>query len=235
MFGPIQNVVFDFDGTLVNTMPALIRGLVESVRVGSGKTITAEQLVSSFGPPPHGVLAQWMNEAQLPVAYAHWLEYEKNQTSEDALPFDGCLDLLEVLRSVKMGIGIFTGRDRVGTVRILKQNGWLGKYFTERHLACGDDGFAPKPKPDSLLHLLKTHEWNASATLMVGDHPYDMMAGRAAGTKTAGALWDIPAGTGTERARFRESWKRWDKVPECDLRIASPQGLLEWVEQNRAR
>lgn len=229
MFGPIETVIFDFDGTLVNTMPSVIKGLQEAVAVGSGKSVPVHDLVMTFGPAPLDVLRKWVPEERLMESFQHWIQFEKQAGPEDLRPFEGVPEMLEALKKGPYVLGIFTGRDREGTLRILKHNGWLGKYFTEATIVCGDDGFPPKPQPDSLNHLLTRMQSDPKTTLMVGDHPYDMMAGRAAGTRTAAALWDAPTVTKSHRAAYREGWKKWDNVP-CDLRMEKPLSLIEWLQ-----
>lgn len=232
MFGPIHHVVFDLDGTLVSTMSAVIQGLSEAVALGRGETISTEELVMSFGPAPLDVLRKWMPEERVAVAYDHWLRYEKTTSLETLPPFEGVPELLKTLQEQKISLGIFTGRDREGTLRILRHLGWLDVYFAEKALACGDDGRAPKPHPDSLRYLIQTLNFDPAYTLMVGDHPYDVQAGRAAGTKTAAALWDRTLLGGkqySERSQFQKAWKRWDGVP-CDLRLESPESLTRWFQ-----
>ena len=229
MFGPIHTLIFDFDGTLVDTMPSVIQGLHEAATLGSGKTITIEELVMTFGGAPLDVLRRWVPEENLQESFAHWINFEKNAKPQDFRPFDGVVEMLDEIQSRSLKMGVFTGRDREGTLRILEANKWLGKYFTEKTIVCGDDGLPPKPKPDLLIHLLGKLEREAKTTLMVGDHPYDMIAGKAAGTKTAAALWDLPKGKKSPRLAFRENWKKWDGVP-CDLRLEKPGSLVEWLK-----
>ena len=229
MFGPICSVVFDFDGTLVDTMPSVIRGLSEAIELATGEPVETEALVKTFGPAPEAVLRQWMPEAKVAGALRHWLEFEARVGPDQMRPFAGVEEMLTTLKARGIALGIFTGRDRSGTLRILRTCGWFEKYFTETNIVCGDDGFSPKPKPDPLLHLMKVLNLDPVTTLMVGDHPYDILAGKAAGTKAAAALWDMPRNLRSQRARFRETWKKWDALP-CDLRLESPASLTEWFK-----
>lgn len=227
MFGPIRSVVFDFDGTLVDTMPSVVRGFSEAIELVTGKPVEAEELYKTFGPAPEAVFRQWMPESKIPGALRHWLEFEAREGPEGMKAFPGVEEMLAALQDGGIKLGIFTGRDRKATLRILRTRGWFEKYFTETNIVCGDDGFSPKPKPDPLLHLMKVLNFDPATTLMVGDHPYDILAGKAAGTKAAAALWDMPRNLRSQRARFRESWKKWDALP-CDLRLESPASLTEW-------
>jgi len=228
MFGPIKNLIFDFDGTLVDSMSSVLEGLGNAVSDHLGKEVDDLELLKSFGPAPQEVLRKWLPEEKVDSAFAQWRAFEHARKPEDFAPFDGIEKMLQSLKDANYSIGIFTGRDRPGTLRIAKAHGWLDKYFSEEHMVCGDDGFRAKPEPDALIELLKRNQWDAKLSLMTGDHPYDVMAGRAAGLKTAAVLWDLPKGRGTHRSKFKAGWQRWDTV-EVDLRLLQPQSLTEWL------
>ena len=232
MFGPIRNVVFDFDGTLVDTMPSVVKGLHQAILVATGKDIPTDELVKTFGPAPQDVLARWMDAEKIPVAVKAWLDFEAQTSASDMLPFEGVAAMLEGLKSENIRIGIFTGRDRAGTLRIARSHGWLGQYFTEAEVVCGDDGMKCKPDPECLLHLMAKMKLDPAGTVMVGDHPFDAMAGRAAGVKAAAALWDLPPGPESQKIKFKNLWTKWDAL-DCDVRLVSPLSLLEWVNSQK--
>lgn len=224
MFGPIKNIVFDFDGTLVDSMGSVVEGLTEAIRHVTGSVVKREELSKTFGPPPLEVLRRWVPEAQLLEAHAHWLEFEKHA---EISTFPGIEDLLRVLREKKIGLAVFTGRDRRGTLQIMRQRSW---EFLETNLVCGDDGFPPKPAPDALESIMKKNNWLPSESLMVGDHPYDMEAGRRAGMKTGVALWDLPSGPFTRRRKFQMAWDAVAEVPH-DVKLVEPGSLIRWIQE----
>ena len=228
MFGPIRHLVFDFDGTLVDSMSSVLEGLGKSLEDALGRPIPTDDLLASFGPAPQAVLRKWLPEEKVDKAFQQWIDFEHSRNPEDFAPFVGIDSMLQGLQNSGYTLGVFTGRDRLGTVRIAEAHGWMGKYFSLDTIICGDDGFLPKPKPDALVELLKKNNWNASQTLMTGDHPYDMESGRLAGVKTAAVLWDIPKTKGTARSKFRQGWQKWDTVA-VDLRLSSPESLTQWL------
>ncbi len=231
MFGPIRNVVFDLDGTLVETMPSIIRGLKLAVESGLGREVTQAELVATFGPPPLGIMRTWFSdEAVAQRAHQVWLDFERDLDPNEMRAFPGVPEMLEGLAASGVGLFLFTGRDRNGALRTLQHNGWLDRYFLADRMRCGDDGFPPKPAPEGLVRLLADHGIDPASTLMVGDHSMDVKAGRAAGTKTGAALWDLPPGEKTQRARFREAWSKWDGLP-VDVRLIEPTSLLSWLKK----
>jgi len=230
MFGPIKNVVFDFDGTLVDTMSSVTAGLGAAVKHVTGREVTRDELVATFGPAPQGVLEQWMPKEKVHEALKFWMEFETTQGPDTMKIFDGAEKMLRFLKAEGYGIAIFTGRDREGVIRILKAHKWFDDLFTDKLLACGDDEHAPKPSPEGLVNLMTANGFEPSKTLMVGDHPHDMMAGKAAGCLTAGALWDLDQMPGkTRRGRFKAAWEKWEEKL-CDLRLSSPESLIAWIK-----
>jgi phosphoglycolate phosphatase-like HAD superfamily hydrolase len=233
MFGPIESVAFDFDGTLVNTMTSVARGMQKAVLAVTGKTVELDELAKTFGPAPRGVLAQWVPADRLDEALGVWLDFDGSLDKDAHEIFSGVSEMLEDLLRLKISIGLFTGRDRAGTLRILNNLQWTNRFFSEKDLVCGDDGFKAKPSGEGLLHLVKMKNWTCSKTLMVGDHKHDMMAGREAKCKTAVALWDQTFFHGTtNRGRFRESWQHWDAEQSVDLRLATPDSLAAWFRKS---
>jgi HAD superfamily hydrolase (TIGR01549 family) len=230
MFGPVKNIVFDFDGTLVDTMSSVVAGLGAAVKHATGRDVSTEELIASFGPSPQGVLEQWMPKDKVPEAIKYWLDFETTQGPSTMRPFKGVPEMLKALNAAGYGVAIFTGRDRAGTLRIMREHGWLGPYFAEHHVVCGDEGHAPKPSPEGLEKALKACGFDPKVTLMVGDHPHDMRAGRAAGCLTGAALWDLTHMPGkTERGRFKAAWERWED-DLCDVRLSSPESLVAWLK-----
>jgi len=231
MFGPISALVFDFDGTLVDTMGNVKIGIQRGIEHASGIQVEDEALYKTFGAAPQDVFRRWVAPDQVAAAMDFWLAFEAGLTSADIRPFPEVEEMLAYFHNQKFPMAIFTGRDRASTLRIMVAHGWLGKYFTEEKMVCGDDGIPTKPAPDALLKLSKVLGIELPRILMIGDHTHDVRAGQAAGSKTAAALWDLPPGQGTDRSRFREGWVRWDGV-DVDVRLTSPMNLVNWLSHD---
>lgn len=230
MFGPIRNVVFDFDGTLVNTMSRVTEGLASAIEHVTGKRIPEAELIATFGPSPQAVIAKWVAEDQVMPALNHWLSFEGQSGPEAMKAFDGVDELLTYLSDQKFGMAVFTGRDRESTLKVLKARGWNSKHFNEDNIVCGDDGHEPKPSPEGLQIILDKFSWKPEETLMVGDHPHDMDAGRGASCRTAAAMWDMSMIAGnTQRSRFKQAWEKWAQ-DACDLRLQAPSSLTAWLK-----
>ncbi len=230
MFGPILNFAFDFDGTLVDSMPVVVEGLSWAIAQCQCREPSRDELVATFGPPPEGVLAKWVEPEKLAQALALWHEFEAKAPMPTV--FDGVEELLAAIAAKGRGLGLFTGRDRKSTLHILNALKWTSLFEPEM-VFCGDDGLPNKPSGVALKKMVEIKKWVPQQSLMVGDHPFDMAAARDAGFRAGAALWDQSQNNSqtaakNQKAKFKQSWIKWDGV-DCDLRIAEPRSLLRWV------
>lgn len=227
MFGPLKNVIFDLDGTLISSMRTAIKGILDAIEEGSGKQIDPSLL--PLGRTPQMIIRDFVPESQWEKALAFWENFELN-IFENILIFEGVEELLNDLNKRGVFMAIYTGRDRLGTTRILEHKKWIPKIFDYERLRCGDDPTGHKPSPLPIEDLCKKYSLNPKETLMVGDHPVDAQSAKLAGVHFAAALWDLP-GTETQssRSRYSESWRRWDGV-DVQFRLPEPLSLKEYFK-----
>jgi HAD superfamily hydrolase (TIGR01549 family) len=227
MFGPIKNVIFDLDGTLISSMKTAIKGILDSIESASGKKVDPELL--PLGRTPHMIIRDFVPESQWQVAFDYWEDFELNIYANIEV-FEGSAELLDFLKKENIFMAIYTGRDRLGTTRILEHKKWIPNYFNEDLLRCGDDPTGHKPSPYPIEDLCEKYSLNKLETLMVGDNQVDAAAAKAAGVIFGAALWDLPGNENQSfRARYSESWKKWDNVA-VDLRLNSPLSLKEYFQ-----
>lgn len=94
----------------------------------------------------------------------------------------GVLDLLALLNSLDVSMGILTRNSREVAILTLETIG-TRHYFYDDHVL-GRDEVSPKPDPAGILHLLEQWGTGADSVVMVGDYLFDLQAGRAAGAIT---------------------------------------------------
>ncbi|NCN41750.1 HAD family hydrolase [bacterium] len=234
MFGPIERVVFDLDGTLVDTMSHVVESISFAIKKVKNIEVPRAEIISKFAPSTEEILSVWFDSEQEKVAAIEaWGECQ-GEGFGWARPFEGVEEMLSGFKKGGVPMAIFTGRNREGALGILAERGWLGKYFDEEFVIGGTDGFAPKPSGAGLLELML--RWKLAGdqakktTLYVGDHTHDLVAGREAGVRTALALWDRSMGLEkTERSHYKRLWSEAsDEL--CDVRLSDPRGLLAWLE-----
>ena len=227
MFGPIKGVIFDLEGTLINTYKTVLVGLEKALEA-VGESL-GDSKILSLNQSPMMLIRQIVPEAKWDAAFSFWQKFEGN-IEKNILVYEGVEDLLGYLNEKKIFTALYTSRDRLSTSSILEEKKWIPKYFTYEHLRCGDDSTGRKPSPLPIEDLCRIFKMNKKEILMVGDNRVDAEAAKAAGILFGGALWDLP---GTEkqtfRSRYSESWNKWNGV-DMHFRLPSPLSLKEYFE-----
>lgn len=91
---------------------------------------------------------------------------------------EGVLEMLEFLSKKKLKKAILTRNSRKSVDTVLRKHNLHFEYIVSREDA------VPKPAPDPIFLLSKKMEIHTDHLLMVGDYKYDIMCGKAAGTRT---------------------------------------------------
>lgn len=102
-------------------------------------------------------------------------------------PFAGVVEVLSELLERKALLALVTSKGRKMAVRTL---GCCGLLDVFQHLVCGDEVVSGKPDPEPVLRAVELLGVPAgSAVWFVGDSPWDVLSGRAAGVGTAAVTW----------------------------------------------
>lgn len=179
-----QAVVFDLDGTLVDTAADLTIALNATLReldlpeypehavrkmVGGGLALLLDRALAahqvSLEPEPRAEA-----EARL---FAH---YAANPASLSRL-YPGASEMLRTLRALGIACGICTNKPYAMSRDVLRAIGILDLFAG---LQCGDSDLPKKPDAQGLLRLVETLGAEPSSTLMIGDSVTDVKAARAA-------------------------------------------------------
>jgi phosphoglycolate phosphatase len=122
--------------------------------------------------------------AEMFHASAHGVVIEEEvAAARNASPFPGVIELLGALREADKRIGIVTRNCRPAVEAILANHPIPHDVLLTR-----DDVSKVKPDPDHLLQAARRIGLSLERALMVGDHPMDVVAGKAAGARTVGIL-----------------------------------------------
>ncbi len=181
-------IIFDIDGTLLDTEYAVLHSLQQTVESIQGKKTDLADLRFALGIPGKTTL-QKLGMEDKAVAGNIWNRYMKEYLSEVKL-FEGITGLLATLSQEGMRLGIVTSRNREEYQREFLPYG-LDSYFDA--IVCAGDTALCKPFPDPLLACLNALGANAEESLYVGDSIYDAQCAQAAGVDFALALWGNPS------------------------------------------
>ena len=173
-----DNIIWDFDGTLFDTYPAMCRDL-QAVMEGLGVHASLEDLVARFTVSRETVLA-WCGEQagmttqEVDKIYRAWVT-EHGQP--EAHPFPHVPSILERFQAAGGRNFVFTHRS--GSVHDYLAGADLTKYFTD--VVSAGTTYARKPAPAGNLHIIETHGLDKARTLAVGDRELDVLAAKNAG------------------------------------------------------
>ncbi|RSD28671.1 HAD-IA family hydrolase [Mesobacillus subterraneus] len=163
-----MNILWDFDGTLFDTYPALVEGFVEL----SGKDLYREEVLNWLKKDSKTAFKHYgIDESQR----GEYTKLHNHYAKTISNPFN---HLEEVLSQVGDNI-IVTHRDQESTIYLLEKFN-LRNYFKEV-VAVEEQGFARKPDSASYEYVLKSHHID----LVVGDRELDLIPARKLNIKTA--------------------------------------------------
>lgn len=173
-------VVFDLDGTLVNSMPMVLASFTYAIKIFQDAP-TPLQIFDKLAGPADICLRNLLDdETNLPEAMNRLLDYNSNHHHQ-IVPFPGTVEMLEGLLKSRTEVALWTGRDRETTDEILTAHN-LWKYF--QVVVCGDDFRSHKPDPEGLVHIMENLSLQSSEIMFVGDADVDVLAGYASQVPT---------------------------------------------------
>ena len=205
----VDTVLFDFDGTLVETALdfAAMRRRVLALAAKCGITPPEDlYILEMIAQAQRHLMARQPGIAQPFVRKAERILVDiEVQGVARAQPLFGVQETLTRLQEQGMKIGIVTRNCRLAVEQILARHALPHDLLLTR-----DDVVRVKPDPGHLLEALRMLESEPGQALMVGDHPMDILAGQRAGTRTA-AITTTRTASG-----FAEVHPDWviDQIPE---------------------
>jgi pyrophosphatase PpaX len=178
-------VLFDFDGTLVDSGRIILASFRHATKTVLEREIPDEVLVAGVGGS--GIAEQM---AAIDADHADELVRvyrEHNEPLHEELEaFEGIAELLERLHGEGRRLGIVTAKRRP-TVQLAFDRLELESWFDA--VVCREQTEHGKPHPEPVLRALEILDATPADAAFVGDSPYDMGAGLAAGVFTVGVSW----------------------------------------------
>lgn len=177
-------IIFDVDGTLLNTEKALLSSLQKVVREDLGKDYSPEELTFALGIPGEITLRK-LGIKTLVESNKKWLEYVEDFREQMKI-FDGMEDTLVALRNKGIPMGVVTSKTK-GEWKTDSTHFDLEKHFN--FIVCADDTCKYKPEPEPMLKFIEVSGVKPSEAIYIGDTIYDMKCANGAGVDFALALW----------------------------------------------
>jgi pyrophosphatase PpaX len=178
-------VLFDLDGTVVDSGGIILASMRHATRTVLGRDIPDEALMAAVGGP--GLEHQMRGFGPDHVEELIRVYREHNEPLHDQLQICvGMDDVLVALKDQGRKLGIVSAKRR-RTVELAFASVEIGHLFDV--VVGGDEHEKQKPEPDLLLLALERLGAEPATAAYVGDSPFDMQAARAAGMHAVGVTW----------------------------------------------
>jgi phosphoglycolate phosphatase len=179
----IELVVFDLDGTLVDSsrdIASAVNALIEEL---GGRPLADAVIVEMVGEGAELLVLRALARASLdpetPGALHRFLELYDTRLMVHTCPYSGMVETLDRLEG-RIPLSVLTNKPARATALLLQGLG-LRHYFGE--VIGGDTAWGRKPHPAGLIHLAATAGVAPQRVLMVGDSAIDLATARNAGTR----------------------------------------------------
>ncbi|MGO4389924.1 phosphoglycolate phosphatase [Variovorax sp. M-6] len=220
MQGRIDAVLFDLDGTLIDSAPDL-GAAADQMRTERGlPSLPLERYRPMAGAGARGMLGVAFGLTPEAPEFAalreeFFVNYESRMLRNTQV-FDGVAELVEALRARGLQWGVVTNKSVRFTAPLTRA---MPLFETARAIVSGDTTPYAKPHPEPLFEAARRLGVAPVHCVYVGDDERDIMAGRAAGMRTVAATYGY-MGEQAEVARW-----------EADAAISSPMALLQLLKQ----
>lgn len=223
MFRGIHAVLFDLDGTLIDSAPDL-GAAADEMRVARGMaSLPLDRYRPMAGAGARGMLGVAFgitpDHPDFPALREEFFRNYEQRMTRDSFAFEGVAQLLHEVRSRGFAWGVVTNKSMRFTGPLTQQ---MPLFATAGAIVGGDSTPFSKPHPEPLLEAARQLGLPPQQCVYVGDDERDVAAGRAAGMPTVAATYGYLGGT--------PEVDRW----KADARISSPLDLLDLLEFHTA-
>ena len=215
-----RTIVFDLDGTLIDSEGLILESYRHTMRSHLGEAPPDELWRTTIGRPLAIQVRDFARSDEEAAAMIRTYT-EHNLSHHDLLvrPFQGIRQALEELKERGKVLAIATSKRRVATGMGLAACDLPEEWFST--IVTADDVTRFKPDAEPVTRaLVGAQEGDVDRAVFVGDSVHDMQSGRAAGVRTAAALW----GPNDRKVLSPESPDLWIEQPAEIPRVLTGPG-----------
>ncbi|MFC4528271.1 HAD-IA family hydrolase [Dyella halodurans] len=216
----IQGVLFDLDGTLLDSAVDLFGALkqqCEEMDVPAPPYEMVREVVSRGSRAILRCAFPAIGEAELLTLVPRYLELYEAVMADQTRPFEGVDELLSVIEAQGLAWGIVTNKPGFLTDGLVERIGWAPRVAA---VVSGDTLPVKKPDPAPVLLACERAGLDPARCLFVGDDRRDVLAGAAAGLYTVAVRWGYLDGGDPQQ---------WD----ADLVLDRPSELTGLLRRQR--
>jgi pyrophosphatase PpaX len=183
----INTLLFDLDGTLINTNELIIASFLHTLEHYYPNQYKREDVGEFMGPPLYDTFVA-MDENRVDEMIKTYREHNLSHHDELVTEYEGVYETIKDLHNKGYKLGIVTTKMRT-TVNMGLKLTKLDQFFDV--VVTLDDVKNAKPDAEPVLKALELLGSTPSEAIMVGDNHHDILAGKNAGTQTAGVSWAL--------------------------------------------
>lgn len=217
----IRTVLFDLDGTLVDSAPDLAGATNEMLVARGLPEVPFERLRPMVGAGARGMMGVAFGvspkEMTFPALRDEFFDRYERRLLRATRPFDGVVAMLQALLDDGLSWGIVTNKSERFALPLARGLGWSECAA----VVGGDTTPHSKPHPEPLLEAARRAGVAPGECVYVGDDARDVLAGRAAGMPTIAVRWGY-LGDG-------EPIEAWG----ADVVLDTPGQVVEWLRAER--
>ncbi|WP_034756737.1 HAD family hydrolase [Rossellomorea vietnamensis] len=182
----MKAIIFDFDGTLADTLPVCFYAFQSVFKEFDDIEVTEDEIKSMFGPSETGIIKENLKNSSWDQAIDMYYHKYSEKHVELVTANEEVKNLLHLLKKQEFKLAIVTGKARRSldiSLDHLDMNDLFDVIIT------GDDVSKPKPHPEGLNQALTFLNITNDEAMFIGDSDADIEAGKKANVHTIGVQW----------------------------------------------
>ncbi|HLA82159.1 MAG TPA: HAD-IA family hydrolase [Thermoleophilia bacterium] len=180
-------VVFDLDGTIVDSVELIVVSFQHAIREVLGREAGREEAIANVGRPLKEQMIM-LSPEHADELVATYREFNHREHDRMLTLYDGILSLLHTLQVRGVKLGLVTSKSRYTTQMAFDLTG-IESYFDAA--VCADESPRNKPSPDPIMLCLEQLGVSPGNAAYVGDSPADIQAAKAAGVDSIAVTWGV--------------------------------------------
>lgn len=213
----IKAIIFDLDGTLLNSTKDIANSLNKVLKDNNQKTYTLLEVEKFLGYGSYNLIKDTLpkdsSRELIDKVYNEYINYYPKNSNIYTKPYDDILKLIDKLKERNYKIAIASNKMNNAVLKLNKE-----KFDSKFDIAVGEsETIKVKPNPDMILHVINELGIKDSEVLFIGDTEVDLNAAKNANVKNVAVTWG-----------FRS--KEFLKTENPTHIIDTPIELLEIIE-----
>ena len=184
----IDTVLFDFDGTVMDTNNVILMSWQHTFRTLRNREEPQENLVKTFGEPLETTMKKFFPDVPVEESVNIYRSFHHDNFSKLIKLFPGMEELIEEVKRRGYKTGLVTSRLLRTTMEGLNKYGLRDRFDT---IVTAEDTTKHKPDPQPVNIALEKLGSVAERAVMLGDTTFDMLCARNAGVKPVLVSWSL--------------------------------------------